>query len=231
MRCKRHTVDSTSTNGVCASCLRERLFPLAASEDNDHPHRDSNISPPSVLASPDSRFFATTGGVVGSSSSSEKVFETNRSFKKKQTGLSRFSTFFRTRSNDYSRDSCDTSSWFSKILSKKQSTCYIEDLIDSESDRQQQRPRQRYCRGMSPANGLESVEESPGRARRTPGRKKTATMALCLSPLVRVKPSNCSFGYTGELKSPVKPHISTAASFCANRSKKLADLGRADHRR
>jgi hypothetical protein len=111
---------------------------------------------------------------------------------------------------------------------------------------------------MSPAGDSttndESVEESPGRLRRTPvmgtpGRKKTATigigrsvsgMAFCLSPLVRAKP-NCSsnwkakfppdFGYSGELKSPAKPHLSTAASFCGNRSKKLVDLGRVDHRR
>ncbi|KAG2309640.1 hypothetical protein Bca52824_029388 [Brassica carinata] len=227
MRCKRHTVDSTSTIGVCASCLRERLFslPYAAARNSD-----------------------AGGGredSLGSSSSSEQVFETNRSFKKKQTGLSRFSTFFTTRSNELSsRDSStfspsSSSSWFSKVLSpiEKQTanttTCYIEDLIVSESN-QQQRPRHSYCKGLSPANELESsVEESPGRARRTstPGRKKTAKkMALCLSPLVRAKP-NCSFGYTGEMKSPVRPHISTAASYCANRSKKLADLGRADHRR
>ncbi|KAG2252362.1 hypothetical protein Bca52824_082505 [Brassica carinata] len=39
MRCKRHTVDLTST-GVCASCLHERLLSLAASiaveENNNH---------------------------------------------------------------------------------------------------------------------------------------------------------------------------------------------------
>ncbi|KAJ4904240.1 hypothetical protein Rs2_18191 [Raphanus sativus] len=270
MRCKRHTVDSSSSIGVCASCLRERLLSLAASaaasEDNNHPHPHSRTSPPPppppplVLPRAVSPYAAARnsdargGGGEGSSSSSEKVFETNRSFKKKQTGLSRFSTFFRTSSNEFSsQDSCDATSrsWFSKVLSprsKKQTantttTCYIEDLIASESNHQQHQPRQRYCRGMSPANEPVSVEDSPGRARRTtpastgtPGRRKTAatTMALCLSPLVRAKPKpNSSFGgyTTGELKSPVKPHISTAASFCANRSKKLAGLGRADHRR
>lgn len=313
MRCKRHTVDFSSSIGVCASCLRERLFSLAAStaaSENDH-HRHSQISPPPLVfprsVSPyvaprksdagaktdslasNSRFFATPQVVVApttdgvGSSSSEKVFDSGRSFKKKKSGLSRFSSFFRTRSDDYdsrskftSRDYCDalspssSRSWFTKVLSvrsKKQSstttTCYIEDLIASESDHHhhQNRPRQRYCRGMSPAGDAsatdydhESVEESPGRARRTPaigtpGRRKTAMiglgksvsgMAFCLSPLVRAKP-NCSsnwkgkfppdFGYSGELKSPAKPHISTAASFCANRSKKLVDLGRVDHRR
>lgn len=321
MRCKRHTVDFSSSIGVCASCLRERLFSIAAStaasENDDNDHRHSRISPPPLvfprsvspyvaprksdagegdsLASSNSRFFATPqvgpttdrscggggGGGGGLSSSSEKVFESGRSFKKKRSGLSRFSSFFRTRSDDYdsrARDTFDAAStfspsssrsWLSKVLSvrsKKQSTtntCYIEDLIASESDHHHQnRPRQRFCRGMSPAGDTaandydrESVEESPGRQRRTPamgtpGRRKSAAMiglgksvsgmAFCLSPLVRAKP-NCSskwkgkfppdFGYSGELKSPAKPHISTAASFCANRSKKLVDLGRVDHRR
>ncbi|KAF8087824.1 hypothetical protein N665_0565s0010 [Sinapis alba] len=249
MRCTRHAVDSSSTVGVCASCLRERLFSLAAStatsEDNNHLHRHSRTSPPPPLVLPRSvsPFVAARNSHAGGGggedslassnnrSSSEKVFETNRSVKKKQTGLSRFSTFFRTSSNEFS----SSRSWFPNVLSprSKNQTCYIEDLIAAESSHHQQRPMHRYCKGMSPANELESVDDSPGRARRTPatgtpGRKKKGTMGLCLSPLVRAKP-NCSF--TCELRSPVKPHISTAASFCANRSKKLADLGRADHRR
>ncbi|CAF2302093.1 BnaA04g25790D [Brassica napus] len=247
MRCKRHTVDSSSTIGVCASCLRERLFSLAASEDNDHHHhhvhsRTSPPPPPLVFPRSVSPYAAARnsnaqGGGAGEASESyggegssswEKVFETNRSVKKKQTGLSRFSTLFGT-----------DRSWFSKVLSprSKTTTCYIEDLIASESNHHQHQPRHSYCKGMSPANELESFEDSPGRARRTPatgtpGRRKTATttMGLCLSPLVRARP-NCSFGYTGYPKSPVKQHISTATSFSANRSKKLADLGRADNRR
>ncbi|XP_010525261.1 PREDICTED: uncharacterized protein LOC104803082 [Tarenaya hassleriana] len=93
----------------------------------------------------------------------------------------------------------------------------------------------------------------PGRLMRTaaagtPARRKTrvglgksvAGMAICLSPLVRASPSRHwrrkgslppEFRFSGESKSPAKPHISTAASFCANRSKKLVDLGRGDHRR
>ncbi|XP_010506388.1 PREDICTED: uncharacterized protein LOC104783011 [Camelina sativa] len=318
MRCKRHTVDFSSSIGVCASCLRERLFSLAvstaASQTDDH-HHHSRISPPpppllfprsvspyvaprksdagagtgvdSVVSSSNNRFFSTPqvlGGGRGSTTSSEKVFVPSSSFKKnKKSGLSRFSSFFRptTRSDVYDsrRDSCDDAStvfsqsstsssrsWLSKVLSvrsKKQqsntTTCYIEDLIASESDHHnhQNRPRQRYCRGMSPAGesttNEDSVEESPGRLRRTPamgtpGRKpkvgfgrSVSGMAFCLSPLVRAKPSNCSsnwrgrflpdFGYSGDMNSPAKPHLSTAASFCGNRSKKLVDLGRLDHRR
>ena len=92
-----------------------------------------------------------------------------------------------------------------------------------------------------------SIEETPGRTRRTPavktpGRRKIMTgMGFCLSPLVRARP-NCPFkrksrfpsefvGNAGEVAAAEKPHISEAASFCANRSKKLADLGRGNHRR
>ncbi|KAG2326108.1 hypothetical protein Bca4012_035118 [Brassica carinata] len=287
MRCKRHIVDFSSSIGVCASCLRERLFSLAAStaasEDNDHSSRISPLPRPLVfprsvspyvsarksdaggrgggdnsLASSHNRFFPTPQ-VVGSSSSSEKVFDSGRSYKKKQSRLSRFSSLFRTRSDDsYDTSTSSSRAWLSKVFSvrsKKPSpynTCYIEDLIASES-----RPRQRYCRGMSPAGDTSStvdydLDETPERVKRTPatamgtpGRRKTtatigAGMGFCLSPLVRAKPNSSSswrgkippeFGYAGELKSPARPHISTAASFCANRSKKLVDLGRVDPRR
>lgn len=292
MRCKRHTVDFSSSIGVCASCLRERLFSLAAStaasEDNRHPPpprplvfprsvspyvsaRKSDASArgggDSSLPSSRNRFFQTpqvsstgAGGGGGGPSSSEKVFDSGRSYKKKQSTLSRFSSLFRSRSDEF-RDSfsppssSSSSSWLTKVLSfrsKKPSpndTCYIEDLIASES---RNRPRQRYCRGMSPATVDYDVKETPERVKRTPaagmgtpGRRKTAMigagMGFCLSPLVRAKP-NCSsnwkgklppeFGYAGgEMKSPARPHISTASSFCANRSKKLVDLGRVDPRR
>ncbi|KAG2258691.1 hypothetical protein Bca52824_077985 [Brassica carinata] len=66
-------------------------------------------------------------------------------------------------------------------------------------------------------------------------------MGFCLSPLVRASP-NCPFkrkirfpsefnGNGGEVTVPEKPHIAEAASFCANRSKKLVDIGRVNHRR
>ncbi|KAF8044696.1 hypothetical protein N665_7234s0001, partial [Sinapis alba] len=183
MRCKRHIVDFSSSIGVCASCLRERLFSLAAStaasEDNDHHHHRPLVFPRSVspyvsarksdagrggrgggennsLDSSLNRFFPTpsqvssTGG--GGSSSSEKVFDSGRSYKKKQSKLSRFSSLFRTRSDEF-QDSYEASTsssraWLSKVLSfrsKKPSpnnnTCYIEDLIASESSH---RTRQRY---------------------------------------------------------------------------------------
>ncbi|CAF1845837.1 BnaC04g22330D [Brassica napus] len=151
-----------------------------------------------------------------------------------------------------SRFSCDgsESSWFSSFLStvrsKKQPTtaCYVEDAISGH-----RRPQRVFCRGMSPARDeneppSESVEETPRRtpATKTPGRTKIVTgMRFCLSPLVRAKP-HCPFkrktrfpsevvGSAGEVTVLEKPHIAEAVSFCANRSKKLVDLGRVHHRR
>ncbi|XP_057753910.1 uncharacterized protein LOC130973426 [Arachis stenosperma] len=65
-------------------------------------------------------------------------------------------------------------------------------------------------------------------------------MAICLSPLVRASP-NRRWNHKGlppEMAAAVevraaaaKPHLSAAASFCANRSRKLADFGRVNHNR
>lgn len=245
MRCKRHTVDLTSTVGVCASCLHERLLSLAASiavedSNNNNNHRLSRKSsnhPPPLPRGADL-------GVSG------------KALESKGGKVSRISNPFRARSDsnpkpEPSSSSSSTSrSWISSFLStgrsKKQPTT-MEDLISG-------------CRGMSPArdaggedgNEVPSgsiEEETPGRTRRTtpaamktPGRRKIMTgMGFCLSPLVRARP-NCPFkrksrfpsefvGNAGEVTAGEKPHISEAASFCANRSKKLADLGRGNHRR
>ncbi|CAN7128754.1 unnamed protein product [Brassica rapa subsp. narinosa] len=246
MRCKRHTVDLTSTVGVCASCLHERLLSLAASiaveeNNNNRLSRKSSNPPPPPLPH---RSDAGGGGDLGVSG---KDFESRE--KSKGGSVSRISNPFRARSdfNPKSESSSSSSrSWISSFLStgrsKKQPA--IEDVISG-------------CRGMSPArdtgaeDGSEvpcgSIEETPGRTRRTPavktpGRRKIMTgMGFCLSPLVRARP-NCPFkrksrfpsefvGNAGEVAAAEKPHISEAASFCANRSKKLADLGRGNHRR
>ncbi|XP_010512327.1 PREDICTED: uncharacterized protein LOC104788288 [Camelina sativa] len=310
MRCKRHTVDfSSSTNGVCASCLRERLLSLAASaavtaaiEDNNRSNqsrKSNNPPPPPLLIFPRSvspyvtrrksdagtgtgevkddplttssnRRFITTPQ-VDLAGYSCKDFESNRSHKSKKS--SRFSNLFRARSEDFdsnpkssnprfSSDASESSSsssrsWISKILStgrRKKQPCYIEDVIAGR------RPQRIYCRGMSPARDTEPEAESLEELRSTPattttktpgrrkvgngiGKKSMSGMAFCLSPLVRASP-NCPFkrrmrfpsefgnSGSGEVTTEQeKPHISAAASFCANRSKKLVDLGRVDRRR
>ncbi|KAJ9188580.1 hypothetical protein P3X46_003925 [Hevea brasiliensis] len=65
-------------------------------------------------------------------------------------------------------------------------------------------------------------------------------LAFCLSPLLRASPNRHwnqkgglppDMGFSGEARVPVKPHLSVAASFYANRSRKLCDFGRVHHNR
>lgn len=70
--------------------------------------------------------------------------------------------------------------------------------------------------------------------------RNVSGLAFCLSPLVRASPNHRhwnqkglppEFAYTGDVRVPTKPHLSEAASFCANRSRKLADFGRVNANR
>ncbi|KAF4388181.1 hypothetical protein CsatB_007163 [Cannabis sativa] len=104
---------------------------------------------------------------------------------------------------------------------------------------------------QSPSGSGHSSESSPRwkrtpvvaplSARRTksgPGRNVSG-LAFCLSPLVRASPNRHwnqkslppEIGKSGEGRVAGKPHLSTAASFCKNRSRKLVDFGRANPNR
>lgn len=306
MRCKKHPTDLSSSVGVCASCLRQRLLALIAAQAQaqaqshlHHSHSrgatsDDHRPPPLVFPrsvspyvtrrkSDDTHtwhhhhlFYSTpqVGPTYGSVNTTTD-FTASRSHRKKTTRFSLLSNLFGSRSDKLSPDlkssdpgvchrySCDASSsspssWFSTIFSarrKKQSVMYIEDAI--AGDRKGCRIMDR---GMSPARGadteewerLSSAEASPGKWRRTPALgpstvrrtrqghgKNVSGLTFCLSPLVRASPSrqwsksgmpaDMAFG---EVRTgPIKPHLSTAASFCANRSRKLVDLGRVNHNR
>ncbi|KAL6964906.1 hypothetical protein U1Q18_035960, partial [Sarracenia purpurea var. burkii] len=63
-------------------------------------------------------------------------------------------------------------------------------------------------------------------------------MKFCFSPLVRTSPiwhwnqkgMPPEVAFSGEIRVPTaNPHLSTAATFCGNRSRKLADFGRFNH--
>ncbi|XVF73573.1 hypothetical protein PTKIN_Ptkin12aG0212800 [Pterospermum kingtungense] len=115
-------------------------------------------------------------------------------------------------------------------------------------------------RGMSPAIEADSGDEcdrspwgsspeasprwkkTPTAARRAraAGSRNVSGLAFCLSPLLRPSPNrhwNQKGGlppdksFTGEGRPSMKPHLATAAGFCANRSRKLADFGRVNHNR
>ncbi|KAJ4842468.1 hypothetical protein Tsubulata_001822 [Turnera subulata] len=63
--------------------------------------------------------------------------------------------------------------------------------------------------------------------------KSVSGLTFCLSPLVRASPSR-HWNHKGgvppdEVRAQGKPHLSAAASYCANRSRKLADFGRVNN--
>ncbi|CAI8613312.1 unnamed protein product [Vicia faba] len=81
---------------------------------------------------------------------------------------------------------------------------------------------------------------SSRRSRLGHGKSASGSGIFCMSPLVRASPNRRwnNKGLPPEMAAasdvratPVKPHLSAAASFCANRSRKLADFGRVSHNR
>ncbi|KAJ0054556.1 hypothetical protein Pint_00032 [Pistacia integerrima] len=298
MRCKKHQSDLSSTIGVCASCLRERLFALIAAQAQAHAQaqrtslerdRRKQQDPPPLIfprsVSPyvtrrksddtttawshHNRFYSTPQVGPTFDTSTTSTF----SARKKYGKFSIFSNLFRSRSDKLNsdptvpyRDSCDSSSSSSSFLStifrsrrKKQSTfCYPE-----ESTTGGRRDCRVSNRGISPVSGVDNDEDcdrsTPGswesseewrktpmtapaavRRTRTGHNRNVSGLAFCLSPLVRASPSRQwnqkgglppDIGYSGEIRGTVKPHLSSAASFCANRSRKLADIGRGNHNR
>ncbi|GAV71806.1 hypothetical protein CFOL_v3_15295 [Cephalotus follicularis] len=151
-----------------------------------------------------------------------------------------------------------TSSWFSTIFPyrrKKQSRLFsLEDATvfsgrrinrgmspEMEAESDDDRERSPSASGYS-SESSHGWKRTPSAVRRTrPGHVRNVSgLAFCLSPLVRASPTcrwnrkGClppDMAFSGEIRGTVKPHLSTAASFCANRSKKLVDLGKVNHNR
>ncbi|XP_022769648.1 uncharacterized protein LOC111313249 [Durio zibethinus] len=160
---------------------------------------------------------------------------------------------------DEPSSSSSSPSWFSTIFAvrrkKQQSsrTSHVEEFGQfGPSDR-------RSCsiidRGMSPTIEVDLGDECdrlPSRSslqvspqwKRTPtvarrvraGPRNVPGLTFCLSPLVRGHWTQkgglqSDISFTGEGRPSMKPHLATAAGFCANRSRKLADFGRVNHNR
>ncbi|PKI67806.1 hypothetical protein CRG98_011779 [Punica granatum] len=271
MRCKKHPVDHSSSVGVCATCLRERLFALIAAQASAQP--PSNPPPP--LAFPRSVSPYVGPGCLPPIDKK----------KKHHRRLSVLSQLFRSRSEklgsdpdpgvpasphrDSSRTSTSSPSWFSFIPGRRRGPSRLSSVGESVAA-SEKKSSWVSDRGMSPARGAHadgdfddpspsgsgySSESSQG-WRKTPAPGATTArrsrpvyprnmsgLAFCLSPLVRASPGRQwkqqkgggggmqqEIGYSGEIRaSSARPHISTAASFCANRSRKLADFGRTNH--
>lgn len=95
-------------------------------------------------------------------------------------------------------------------------------------------------------SGYDSTESWKNTPRQTPLRRggggggggghgrNLSGLTFCLSPLVRASPNRQrnqkglppDVVLSGEIRAPVNPHLSNTKSFCANRSRKLADFGR-----
>ena len=303
MRCKKHVPDLTSTIGVCASCLRERLEAILAaqaraqaraqaqaqparvaaapssSDHNNQPKKPAEPNPPPLnapnSASPhvsrrksdfagrngrdrhlDRLFYSTPQ--VGPAFSAAAAGCDRRTTKRRLGRFWNLASLFRIRSNKPEpsprESSCAPSSssaataspaWLSTILRKNR-----EDDHGGSNHRQSDRETEEsgneidgHDKSSSAGSGISS-ESSPRRrnqaaapARRSrlgPAEKSVMKLAFCLSPLVRASPKRhwSHKGLAQELGAPVggaHHHIATAASFCANRSRKLADFGRVGH--
>ncbi|KAL5724318.1 hypothetical protein ACHQM5_007595 [Ranunculus cassubicifolius] len=184
MRCNRHVSDLSSSIGVCASCLRDRLFVLIAAqvEENrrkteDRRKSDSHNQPPLVFprsVSPyicrrsddsswhnnDRRFYSTPQ--IGPTFSSFN--DNNSTTTKKHSSSSKFSLLkilFRSSRSEVSDISDPTVSNGSSPLS----TSWFSSLRRKKQSRFVAPPVIHYRkdreRGMSPANVDRNYDETP----------------------------------------------------------------------
>ncbi|KAL3615474.1 hypothetical protein CASFOL_041135 [Castilleja foliolosa] len=293
MRCKKHPADVSSSVGVCASCLRQRLFAIiAAQTQQDCRKSDTEFPPRPILSFPRSvspyisrRKSDTAAATWRSQVHHQQFFSTpqvgpsglitieiDRDRKGKGKGRkfsSMFFGLFRSKSDKSNSGlgpnpdpvkpcSVSSPSWFSTNFiagrrKKKHCTFSIDEI---KSGTQQRRIGQDRERGMSPArhsddggsSGYSSEsshvwkqtpQRTPASVRRCGGKaagqsKNVTGLNFCLSPLVRASPGRhwnqkgqlSETVVAGEFRVPAKPYLSAAASFCKNRSRKLADYGR-----
>ncbi|KAI3449020.1 hypothetical protein Pfo_005685 [Paulownia fortunei] len=309
MRCKKHPTDVSSGVGVCASCLRERLFAIIAAQAQaqaqlHHAQQDclkSDTQQPPPLSFPRSvspyisrrksdtatatwqphghhpRFYSTPQ--VGPTGSITVEFKKNTKSKGGRFS-SLFLGLFRSKSEKpdlgsgpisdpgVSVDSCSASpSWFSTIITGRRKKKIRTFSIDESKTGAQRKTCRNRDRGMSPARYSDDEDEhchggssgyssessqgwrqtprrTPASMRRGGGRAaghitNVSGLAFCLSPLVRASPNRHwnqkgvppEMVVAGESRVPPKPHLSAAASFCKNRSRKLADFGRCSYDR
>ncbi|KAM1262766.1 hypothetical protein ACFX13_028516 [Malus domestica] len=183
------------------------------------------------------------------------------SCKKSKTRFSLLSSLFRSRSDKSWSDPRDSSvparssssasspSWFSSIFARKTRNRSKHLYADESSGCPRPRglspdltpdpfedcDRSRSGSGDSSATTPEwkktptLAPSSTRRARAGQGKNNVSGLAFCLSPLVRASP-NRHWNQKG-LPPEIAGEIRVAASFCKNRSRKLADFGRANPNR
>ncbi|PWA49452.1 hypothetical protein CTI12_AA476760 [Artemisia annua] len=224
MRCKKHYTDLSSINGVCATCLRQRLFILIQ-------HQSQNQSQSLDDEQQDTVFPRSVSPYINHNRPRQHSVTDHR-VSNSVTGETASAT-----------SSTSSPSWFRRNKHKQQPV--VNGVV-----------RKQFCpdRGMSPArysdcgeefcdsgSGYESCESRKQTPWRTPARRvnSTAGLTFCLSPLVRASPCRNWNQKTPPVTTVmtavdggdgrgavVKPHLLNTKSFCANRSRKLADFGR-----
>ncbi|XP_047336650.1 uncharacterized protein LOC124940208 [Impatiens glandulifera] len=257
MKCKKHlNTDLSSTIGVCATCLRERLLSLQAAQSD---RRDSDPQPNYNSRRKSQCISVSDPGFCNTS------HQPGRDCEKKKKKFSLFASFFKPKSS--TKEAQDTTTiastsslsspfWFSNKLSsnhnKKQSRLFSVEESISQCNFKTTTVRIRQNRGMSPArvsdvdddditNGFshrtpESSKQTPSRACRRGGGQ--SGFSFCLSPLVRASPNRArnqkgvlpEVSFSGDIRTTSgKPPLSMATKYCANRSRKIADFGRFNH--
>lgn len=292
MKCKKHFSDVSSSVGVCASCLRERLLFLIDAQSQAHHRRltppddklhqqQIPVRPPIVFPSSVSPYISRRKSDASSRDADlseqlrQRFFSTPQvvpTANKKKSKFNVISKLFRSRSTKSAHPMSDPATDPSFPVSnsgknagdRKISTLGLFSLDETSAyDGRRGRWFGSRNRGMSPDVREDESDErslSPEQWKRTPssarGSNRTGQarvkasparshvvsgIGICLSPLMRPSPSRIWKGvgpggaaeaaYSGEIRSTVMPHLSTAASLRANRSRKLADLGRFNHNR
>lgn len=248
MRCKKHPTDLSSTMGVCASCLREKLLPLLALQSPPLIFPRS-ISPPPLDRDPNppSRLFFSTPQLGPTGSIKIEPVQI-----RERSKFSLLPNMFRSRSEQVATS---PSSWLSSLFSRRKKRQARLSSVD-ESTIGGRRGFPGRGRGMSPARvsdcgkdgevdiggsrGYSSVRQTPLRA--VPARRRCRAGGLrsddvagfCLSPMVWPSPRrqwNQTLAAPEVAFATGKPHLSNAVSFCKSRSRKIADFGRFDHRK
>ncbi|KAL1562069.1 hypothetical protein AAHA92_04688 [Salvia divinorum] len=261
MRCKKHAADLSSHIGVCASCLRGRLFAImeAQGQKQSHLHRKSN-APPSFPRS-------VSPYIQRSLYSTPQLGPAADEVNHRKSHGGRFSTLFtglfRSKSEKLDlnsglnhgvsgqpcrrRKKIRSFSADGSSIGVQQRTCRNRDRGMSPARCSDKEDDDEHCHGGSSGYSSESSQGWRQTPRRTPAaarqrgavqNRSISGLAFYLSPLVRASP-NWQWNQKRappeavlprESRAPAKAHLSVAASFCKNRSRKLADFGRYNSR-
>ncbi|CAM8904137.1 unnamed protein product [Rhodiola kirilowii] len=215
MKCRQHSSDLSSAVGVCASCLRERLFLLISAQSQSQLHnefnsddrRKSDAQPPPIFPRSVSPY--VTRRKFDEDSSDRRFHSTPQvgpSIERKKTKKSRFSfitSLFKSRSDKSVSDpfTASTSSplWCPAGSKSKSVPKFVgaERIQNRVSDRGMSPERLSSNDGEeSSSHSSESCEptwkQTPVSSLAPVKRRRSSTtsgLAFCLSPLVRASPN------------------------------------------